>query len=274
MKKRNLLVYSSVVIVFLLISLSLYFKNNFLTSMDETLNLSGKNLQKLPESTLEMKELKNLLLSPAVVILNPLSDSCELEYFPKGRNYLEFLPEEISQLTKLEVLNLAFNNLKTLPKSITSLDNLYFLDISNNEEFQLETEAEKIAELKSLKHLALRGLNCRKLPSILSNCNSLEEITLSSMNSLDLDDALQKLSKLKLKFIAIEGLCLKKLPKNLLLFDSIETLVLSNNNLDIESTVNTLKEMETLKSVYMTDIHNSKAKIFQEKFPNLNIITN
>jgi len=66
---------------------------------------------------------------------------------------LTYLPENISNLSSLEWLNLSINQLTTLPMGIGNLTNLYFLDLSTN---QLNIEIpEYIINMNNLNRLLL-----------------------------------------------------------------------------------------------------------------------
>jgi len=67
---------------------------------------------------------------------------------------LTSLPEEISELTELEILNLEHNKLKQIPSSIRNLKKLIQLVLFAN---NLETVPEEISELQ---HLKLLDLDC------------------------------------------------------------------------------------------------------------------
>jgi Leucine-rich repeat (LRR) protein len=69
---------------------------------------------------------------------------------------LNTMPEEITQLTKLQELNLRDNQLSELPDSIGQLTNLQELDLSNN---QISSLPEEITQLTKLQKLYLGHIN-------------------------------------------------------------------------------------------------------------------
>lgn len=73
---------------------------------------------------------------------------------PAGDKLEEF-PEEITELTDLNMLILRGNNLKTIPASIAKLKGLKKLNLANNQLTSLPVEA--IGELTELKTLILKG---------------------------------------------------------------------------------------------------------------------
>ena len=77
----------------------------------------------------------------------------KLSKAPAGEKLDEF-PEEITDLTDLNILILRGNNLKTIPPSIGKMTELKKLVLTNN---QLTTLPDEIVELKNLKNLNLKG---------------------------------------------------------------------------------------------------------------------
>jgi len=66
------------------------------------------------------------------------------------------LPHDITELTNLEVLNIAALNLIELPPNFDQLQNLDSLDLSMNK-LTISNEVEKLSKIKNLKYLALEG---------------------------------------------------------------------------------------------------------------------
>jgi len=92
----------------------------------EQIDLSGNNLEKLPEEILYIKQLKILNLR---------------------NNKLKHLPQGIQNLQNLLRLDVSNNELKTLPDSMKYLKNLWFLGIQGN---PIENIPESISELENL----------------------------------------------------------------------------------------------------------------------------
>ena len=67
-----------------------------------------------------------------------------------GSNDLEYLPEEISKLKKVQIISLDFNRFKTFPKQVFGLDGVYNLWMHNN---SFKTIPIEVAEMKSITHL-------------------------------------------------------------------------------------------------------------------------
>ncbi len=109
-------------------------KLEVVTNISNPIDLSGKNLEKLPSYVLARTDLEELNISN-----NKLTGA---------------LPSEIGKLKNLKILN-ASNNLMTgVPAEIGHLPDLEVLDLSNNELTGLPYE---LANLKKLKILNLSG---------------------------------------------------------------------------------------------------------------------
>ncbi len=99
-----------------------------------TLDMSGKELTKVPNSVFEQSDLEALDVSN-----NNLSGS---------------LQAEVRQLSNLRVLDLSDNTFTGVPAEVGQLSKLEILDLSNNPLTGLPNE---IGNLKNLKVLDLRG---------------------------------------------------------------------------------------------------------------------
>lgn len=100
------------------------------------LDLSGKQLNKLPSYVLNLNNLEELNLSN-----NQLTGA---------------LPAEIKNLKKLRILNLSNNLMTGIPAEVGQLSNLEILNLSNNQFTGLPYE---LGNLKNLKTLNLSGNN-------------------------------------------------------------------------------------------------------------------
>jgi len=101
---------------------------------------------------------------------------------------LYILPEQITILTSLEILDLNNNNITHLPDSIGALNTLKHLDLSNN---NIKTLPNSIESLNSLEYLDLSGNNIKELPTSF--------MKLKSLKTLRLDTSLIKLVPQTLK---------------------------------------------------------------------------
>lgn len=124
-----------------------YFPNNL-----QHLFLEACNLTKIPEGIFQLENLKVLILS-----MNRISDisqivtakfAGELIRLEAPENQIGSIPNEISSLKKLEILNLSCNNLRSIPDSIGELVELKVLNVSIN---NLETIPHAISRLRNIE---------------------------------------------------------------------------------------------------------------------------
>lgn len=117
------------------------------SSTENSLNLSGKKLTKVPEDIFNQINLEELDLSN-----NQLTDAIpsqigklkNLKVLNLSNNQMTGVPAEVGQLQYLEVLDISYNQLTGLPNEIGNLKKLKTLNISGNN--YSETDLKKIQE--------------------------------------------------------------------------------------------------------------------------------
>ncbi|EPQ17199.1 E3 ubiquitin-protein ligase LRSAM1 [Myotis brandtii] len=92
-------------------------------------------------------------------------------------NQLTALPEDIGQLTALQVLNLERNQLTYLPRSIGNLTQLQTLNVKDN---KLKELPDTLGELRSLRTLDIRDNEMQRLPQMLAHVRTLETLSLDA----------------------------------------------------------------------------------------------
>ncbi|KFA74642.1 hypothetical protein S40288_03203 [Stachybotrys chartarum IBT 40288] len=117
-----------------------------------TIDLSRKNIQKLPEEVVDI--VKN-----------------ELERLALSHNQLTSLPARFSECTSLRYLNIRGNQLKEFPLLLCDLKSLEVLDLGRN---QLRVLPPDIVRLTSLKVLSVHKNQIRELPLCLAEMGSLQ----------------------------------------------------------------------------------------------------
>ncbi|XP_074048941.1 leucine-rich repeat and death domain-containing protein 1 isoform X5 [Macrotis lagotis] len=83
------------------------------------------------------------------------------------------VPDELSILTELEILDISYNSIKELPKNIGELSKLVHFNASNN---LISVLPLSFGFLNKLKHLNMSGNHLTELPNGLNNLSSLREI--------------------------------------------------------------------------------------------------
>ncbi|KAH6900075.1 RAM signaling pathway protein-domain-containing protein [Thelonectria olida] len=117
-----------------------------------TIDLSRKNIQKLPEEVVDI--VKN-----------------ELERLALSHNQLSTLPVRFSECTSLRYLNIRGNQIKEFPMALCDLKSLEILDLGRN---LLRVLPPDIVRLSSLKVLSVPKNQIRELPLCLADMGSLQ----------------------------------------------------------------------------------------------------
>ena len=97
----------------------------------QTMNLYGKQLQKIPKELSQLTNLQELYL---------------------GSNQIKEIPKELSQLTNLQRLYLDNNQIKEIPKELSQLTNLQYLYSYNNQIKEIPKELQHLVNNNILKY--------------------------------------------------------------------------------------------------------------------------
>lgn len=128
----------------------LHLAENFIDSLPEEignistleyLNLMRNLLSRIPFGICNLKQLKHLDISGNNKYLKT-----------NARNRLNFLPDEIGNLTKLRFLNVRKNNLISVPGSLGNLTDLQVLDLSKN---KIATLPESFLKLNGFDYFSI-----------------------------------------------------------------------------------------------------------------------
>ena len=106
---------------------------------------------------------------------------------------LDYIPDEVFNLTHLQTLDLSSNKLTRIPSAIASLTNLTKLDLTNN---QLEKVPSAITNLTTLTVLSLRNNQINYIPNAIENLCNLTELDLSGNEIVMIPPAIAQLTKL------------------------------------------------------------------------------
>ncbi|XP_057693282.1 leucine-rich repeat-containing protein 10 [Corythoichthys intestinalis] len=172
---------------------------------DGTLDLSGRQLRRLPVTACVFGELSKLYLS--------------------GNN-LSGLPEELKLLRKLQLLALDFNRFEELPAAVCKLPRLSILYLGNNKLFRLP---EELRELKELNTLWLETNRFSVFPSVVCELPNLKTLHLGYNQIRRLPEELGRLEELRSIWLA--GNELTEFPKVLLEMQFLAVIDVDRNKI-------------------------------------------
>lgn len=146
--------------------------------LDRTLDLSSRQLRRLPTSVCVFDELVKLYLSDNKLRSLPmeLQGLRNLQLLALDFNCFEDFPEAICQLPQLNILYLGSNRLYSLPSELSKLKELNTLWLETN---CLTVFPKVICELSNLKTLHLGYNQIRSLPEELRQLQELRSIWLA-----------------------------------------------------------------------------------------------
>ncbi|XP_077988873.1 leucine-rich repeat-containing protein 28-like isoform X2 [Glandiceps talaboti] len=183
-----------------------------------------KNLLKPPICNIvERLYLKRNLLQTLPTDIGRLSGLVELYLHS---NSIVDLPNEISNLGKLESLDVCCNKLQSIPPTIGDLHTLKKLHLSNNELTKLPPE---IGNLKELINLEAVNNRITSIPSEICHCHSLKSLTLDRNQLRELPRQLVNMTYLE--EISAVGNKLTHVPSDLGMMPSLKSVYLDSNPL-------------------------------------------
>ncbi|CAA6817843.1 MAG: Unknown protein [uncultured Sulfurovum sp.] len=204
------------------------------------LRIIGKNINdSLFKIILRLSNLKYLELRSTdniTEIPNEISNLSKLEYFNLDNNKIGKISDEISKLTSLKTLDLSRNNLTSIPNGIAKIINLEKLDLSSNKITSIPSHISKLINLNEL------DLDNNELNVISKNL-----FQLNNLKTLDLRENL-----------------IEKIPNKISELTQLEELYLSSN--EIEELSNGIFELKNLKEL---DLGNNKIAKLPKKIGNL-----
>lgn len=176
---------------------------------------------------------------------NPRGNSLDL----RDRHYLTEMPEEVFDLTWLEVLDFGnykeerSNHLTEVPPGIGKLVNLQYLDLKFN---QIKHIADELAQLTLLNELMLADNEMIALPAVVGELPNLTRLNLNNnVFTEPLPESLEQLSKLRR--LELSNCGLKEFPAFIFSLKELVYLDLSNNFIEeIPEEISQLTNLETL----------------------------
>jgi len=204
----------------------------------KSLTLSDNELQEFPDVlTKLMIETLNISGNPIEYLPDNISDMTGLRYFTASGCKIKKIPDKFYSMTWMRKINFNGNELSSISKSIKNLDLLESVYLNRN---KLQTLPSEICALPKLKILSLNGNALNSLPSKTGDLK-LEELNANKNNLTALPGSIGGMATLKRLDVRLNRL--KKLPSGL---DKInfENLNVEWNFLDVSDTSSTKKMLE------------------------------
>lgn len=209
------------------------------------LDLTAKNLTKLPSSLGSVQSLVSLELSYNSLTNLPHSifKLKALKYLWLDHNSIKKLHSLIGNLSTLRILSLSDNHLTSLPQSLSNLLSLRELRVENN---QLSTLPYCLSNISKLKVLNLESNQFISFPRQITDISSLEVLNLNNNYLKYLPDSIGELKSLKI--LRLENNQIKILPDSIGKLKSLRILNLGNNNLkELPKSIGDLKSLAILR---------------------------
>ncbi|XP_006038925.2 leucine-rich repeat-containing protein 40-like [Alligator sinensis] len=144
-----------------------------------TVNLSKNQLSEIPARIVELKESVcdvNLGFNKLSSISLELCLLHRLTHVDVRNNFLTSLPEEMEALTKLQIINLAFNRFKIFPSVLYHIPTLETILLSNNQVGSIDPF--QLKKMDKLGTLDLQNNDLLQVPPELGNCETLRTLLL------------------------------------------------------------------------------------------------
>ncbi|EQB60497.1 cytoplasmic membrane protein [Vairimorpha apis BRL 01] len=218
------------------------------------LNYSSNSLFYIPKYVGKLKSLEELYLEnnnlidnlsilrdlKKLIVLN-VSNNKLKKLFEDIDNCLTTLPDNIGNLSNLEILYVNNNYLESLPTTIYKLQNLIILDIKNNNLILLP---DNICFLKNLTYLYANKNKLLRLPVIFGSLINLKYLDLSDNLLKNIPYSFGNL--INLVNITLKNNYLEKIPKEFNYLCNLKLLNLSFNCIFNFPQLNNLKNLEII----------------------------
>jgi internalin A len=192
------------------------------------LDLSGLNINTLPESIGRLTALKSLNLSRNELATLPvcIGDLKALRGLDLRINRLTELPEWLGKLSSLQRLDLSDNQVTTLPEWTGNLTALRGLDLHDN---RLTALPEGLDKLTALQTLDVSNNQLTALPEWIGKLMALQTLYFSSNQLTALPEGIGKLTALQTLYVFNNQLT--ALPEGIGKLTALQALSVSNNQL-------------------------------------------
>ncbi|XP_026521794.1 leucine-rich repeat-containing protein 40 [Notechis scutatus] len=142
-------------------------------------NFSKNNLTEIPARIVELKESVsdiNLSFNKLSSVSLELCMLHRLTHLELRNNILTSLPDEMEALTKLRIINIAFNRFKIFPHVLYRIVTLEAILLGNNQIGSLDPQ--QLKKMEKLSTLDLQNNDLLQIPPELGNCDNLRVLLL------------------------------------------------------------------------------------------------
>lgn len=211
------------------------------------LDLTRRNLAKLPEELYRLRKLKELdihlnKLTALPGELSKLAEAEQLETIDCSSNQIALVEEGVAEVQSLKRLNLSLNCFAVFPDPVGKLKHLTELDLSGNQMVELS------AALGGATGLVVLKLNDNALSNIdvVGKLFNLEELSICNNQLSVLSDSI--LNLFFLKRLEMSGNHITALPSNFGSLTAMTYLDMSNNQIaELPSSMEKMIRLQTLK---------------------------
>jgi len=141
---------------------------------------------------------------------------------------LTAIPDEVAQLSQLEVLDLDRNQITAIPESIARLTNLKVLTLNANE---ISLIPDSIGRLSQLQKLSFWDNNIRTIPESIAQLLRLQSISLTRNKISSIPDSIAELSQLRALYLG--GNQIATFPDSLARLSELDSLYLWGNRISV-----------------------------------------
>ena len=204
---------------------------------------SIRNFKKL--KTLTLRRCQSVHLEALFEQLKDLPLLTELQILYSEKTAL---PDNISLLKRLKVLDLNGNKINELPEGLAGMTALEFINLHNNPYIDLDNAAKVLSKLANLKKVKISGCKLIDLGEQLAKLNQIEALDLSHNSIESLPTNMETMLKLKVIDLAKNNkLNTKQLFSSLSRIPKLEEVDLSDCNLsELGAEVGTMLQLKKL----------------------------
>lgn len=212
-------------------------------------DLTGRELKKLPEGIGAAVNLKKLILSNNDLKVFPeiITSFSQLRTLDLSMNPAKKIPASIGQLKNLKRLSINYGYITALPEEFARLQKLESLEMYYA--YEMKQLPDVVTGLANLKTLRLS--NCYELKKLPEDIGQLAELELLYLNdNANLETLPVSIVELKkLKVLYLDNTKIKSLPPGFEQLENLETLGIAAEGLDLDSVIQQISQLPKLQTL-------------------------